>query len=62
VVEIAGQERWVIAGNQVRREKLQTVQRGALTDATSSLELGAVTPAQYTELRRLALEIAARHP
>jgi len=61
VVEIAGQERWVILGNQARREKLMPGQAGALADAASPIESGAVTPAQYAELRRLALDLAARH-
>lgn len=47
VVEIAGQERWVIAPDAVRYLPLTARAKGGSSD---------ITPAQYADLRRLAME------
>ena len=47
VVEIAGQERWVIAPDAVHYQSLAAPARTATSD---------ITPAQYADLRRLAME------
>ena len=47
VVEIAGQERWVIAPDAVHYQSLAAPGKTATSD---------ITPAQYADLRRLAME------
>ena len=47
VVEIAGQERWVIAPDAVHYQSLAAPAKTATSD---------ITPAQYADLRRLAME------
>lgn len=69
VVEIAGQERWVIAPGTVHYQSLNARARGALESAKAGAGAGAgvgpgngvlssaITPAQYAELRRLTVEL-----
>ena len=51
VVEIAGQERWVIAPDAVHYQSLAAPAKTATSD---------ITPAQYADLRRLAMEPAVQ--
>ena len=51
VVEIAGQERWVIAPDAVHYQSLAAPGKTATSD---------ITPAQYADLRRLAMEPAVQ--
>jgi hypothetical protein len=60
VVEIAGQERWVIAPGHVIHQILGASAGGALAGAGDTPGHSDVTPAQYATLRRLAMEIGSQ--
>jgi len=67
VVELAGQERWVIASDKVLYQPLTTRVKGAIASAKAGAGAGAgasdgvlssdITPAQYAAVRRLATEL-----
>lgn len=58
-LESAGQERWVIAPGYVTHYVTHSLSGGVVSAAGAAAQRSAITPAQYAQLRRLAMELGA---